>query len=36
MLPRDDATRVIWRMHNPASFMAKIMHMCINIDKMVA
>ncbi|MDO9295561.1 SRPBCC family protein [Bradyrhizobium sp.] len=35
MLPQDDATRVIWRMHGPASFMAKIMHVFINIDKMV-
>lgn len=35
MLPQDDATRLTWRMHGPASFMAKIMHVFINIDKMV-
>ncbi len=35
MLPQDDATRVTWRMHGPASFMAKIMHVFINIDNMV-
>ena len=35
MLPQDDATRVTWRMHGPAPFMAKIMHVFINIDKMV-
>jgi uncharacterized protein YndB with AHSA1/START domain len=35
MLPHEDATRVVWRMHGPAPFMAKIMHVFINIDKMV-
>lgn len=35
MLPHDDATRVTWRMHGPAPFMAKIMHLFINIDNMV-
>lgn len=35
MLPQDDATRVTWRMHGPASFMARVMHVFINIDKMV-
>jgi len=35
MLPHDDATRVTWRMHGPAPFMARIMHVFINIDKMV-
>jgi uncharacterized protein YndB with AHSA1/START domain len=35
MLPQDDATRVTWRMHGPAPFMARIMHVFINIDKMV-
>ena len=35
MLPHDDATRVVWRMHGPAPFMARIMHVFINIDKMV-
>ena len=35
MLLQDDATRVTWRMHGPAPFMARIMHVFINIDKMV-
>jgi len=35
MVPQDDATRVTWRMHGPASFMAKIMHVFVNIDNMV-
>jgi uncharacterized protein YndB with AHSA1/START domain len=35
MLPQGDATRVSWRMHGPAPFMARIMHVFINIDKMV-
>ncbi|MDO9062668.1 MAG: SRPBCC family protein [Bradyrhizobium sp.] len=35
MLPQDDATRVTWRMHGPAPLMARIMHIFINIDKMV-
>ncbi len=35
MLPQDDATNVTWRMHGPAPFMARIMHVFINIDKMV-
>ena len=35
MLPQDDATNVSWRMHGPAPFMARIMHVFINIDKMV-
>ncbi|MDP1866803.1 SRPBCC family protein [Bradyrhizobium sp.] len=35
MLPHEDATRVIWRMHGPAPFMARIMHLFINIDNMV-
>jgi uncharacterized protein YndB with AHSA1/START domain len=35
MLPQGDATNVSWRMHGPAPFMARIMHMFINIDKMV-
>jgi uncharacterized protein YndB with AHSA1/START domain len=35
MLPQEDATRLTWRMHGPASLMARIMHVFINIDKMV-
>ena len=35
MLPQDDVTRLTWRMHGPAPFMARIMHVFINIDKMV-
>ena len=35
MLPHEDATRVIWRMHGPVPFMARIMHLFINIDNMV-
>jgi uncharacterized protein YndB with AHSA1/START domain len=35
MLPQGDATNVGWRMHGPAPFMARIMHLFINIDKMV-
>jgi uncharacterized protein YndB with AHSA1/START domain len=35
MLPQGDATNVSWRMHGPAPFMARIMHLFINIDKMV-
>jgi len=35
MLPQGDATRVTWRMHGPAPFMARIMHVFINIDNMV-
>jgi hypothetical protein len=35
MLPQGDATNVSWRMHGPAPFLARIMHLFINIDKMV-
>jgi hypothetical protein len=39
MLPQGDATNlatnVTWLMHGPVSFMAKIMHVLINIDRMV-
>jgi uncharacterized protein YndB with AHSA1/START domain len=35
MLPQGDETRLTWRMHGPAPFMARIMHVFINIDKMV-
>jgi uncharacterized protein YndB with AHSA1/START domain len=35
MLPQGDATNVTWRMYGPAPFMAKIMHVFMNIDNMV-
>lgn len=35
MLPQGNATNVRWVMHGPSSFMAKVMHVFINMDKMV-
>ena len=35
MVPRGDATEVTWDMHGPISFMAKLMHVVINMDRMV-
>ncbi len=35
MLPQGDATSLTWLMHGPTPFMAKIMHVFINIDRMV-
>lgn len=35
MAPQGDETRLTWRMQGPAPFMAKIMHVFINIDNMV-
>src|SRR5713226_8137504 len=35
MLPQGDATNVTWLMHGPVPFMAKIMHVLMNIDRMV-
>jgi uncharacterized protein YndB with AHSA1/START domain len=35
MLPQGDGTSVTWLMHGPAPFMAKIMHVFMNIDRMV-
>jgi Polyketide cyclase / dehydrase and lipid transport len=35
MLPQGDATTVTWVMHGPARFMSKVMHVFMNIDKMV-
>jgi uncharacterized protein YndB with AHSA1/START domain len=35
MLPQDDATTVTWLMHGPAPFMSKVMHVFMNIDRMV-
>src|SRR3979490_1134501 len=35
MLPQGDATNVTWLMHGPSPFMGKIMHVFINMDRMV-
>ncbi|CAN5316325.1 K(+)-transporting ATPase subunit F [soil metagenome] len=35
MQPKGNATNVTWAMHGPAPYMAKIMHMFMNIDRMV-
>src|SRR5882757_4429799 len=35
MLPQGDVTNLTWLMHGPAPFMAKIMHVFINMDNMV-
>ena len=35
MLPQGDATNVTWLMHAPSPFMGKIMHVFINMDRMV-
>ena len=35
MLPQGDATSLTWSMHGPAPFMAKIMHVFINMDRMI-
>jgi uncharacterized protein YndB with AHSA1/START domain len=35
MLPQGDATNLNWRMHGPATFISKLMHVFINIDSMV-
>ena len=35
MLPQGDATNLTWLMHGPVPFMAKIMHVFMNMDKMV-
>ena len=35
MLPQGDGTSLTWLMHGPAPFMAKIMHVFMNIDRMV-
>jgi uncharacterized protein YndB with AHSA1/START domain len=35
MLPRGDTTDVTWAMHGPVPYLAKIMHMIFNIDRMV-
>ena len=35
MLPQGDSTNVTWLMYGPSPFMAKIMHVFMNIDNMV-
>ena len=35
MLPKGDATKVTWLMHGPSPFIGKIMHVFINMDRMV-
>ena len=35
MLPQGDATNLTWAMHGPLVFMAKVMHVFINMDKMI-
>ena len=35
MLPQGDATNVTWLMHGPLPYMGKIMHVFINMDRMV-
>jgi len=35
MLPQGDGTNLTWLMYGPAPFMAKIMHVFMNIDNMV-
>jgi Polyketide cyclase / dehydrase and lipid transport len=35
MLPHGDATNVTWLMHGPLPLMGKIMHVFINMDRMV-
>jgi polyketide cyclase/dehydrase/lipid transport protein len=35
MLPQGDATNLTWLMYGPTPFMGKIMHVFLNIDRMV-
>jgi uncharacterized protein YndB with AHSA1/START domain len=35
MLPQGDATSLTWAMHGPLVFMAKVMHVFVNMDKMI-
>ncbi len=35
MQPKGNATNVTWAMHGPVPFMAKIIHMFMNMDRMV-
>jgi uncharacterized protein YndB with AHSA1/START domain len=34
-VPQGDTTNVTWRMHGPAPFMMKVMHVFINMDNMI-
>ena len=35
MLPQADATNLTWAMHGPTPFMMKMMHVFINMDRMI-
>ena len=35
MLPQGDATNLTWVMHGPTPFMMKVMHVFINMDRMI-
>lgn len=35
MLPQGDATHVTWLMHGPLPLMGKIMHLFVNMDRMI-
>jgi hypothetical protein len=35
MLPQGHATGVGWRMHGPLPFMGKVMHLFMDMDKMI-
>jgi hypothetical protein len=35
MLPQGNATNLTWVMHGPSPFMSKVMHVFINMDKMI-
>jgi Polyketide cyclase / dehydrase and lipid transport len=35
MSPQGDSTEVTWAMHGPLPFMAKVMHVFVNMDKML-
>lgn len=35
LVPNGDATRVTWAMHGPLPYVGKIMHLFINMDRMV-
>jgi hypothetical protein len=35
MLPQGNATNLTWVMHGPAPFMSKVMHVFINMDRMI-
>jgi hypothetical protein len=35
MSPRGDSTEITWSMHGPTPFMMKVMHVFVNMDKML-